>query len=204
MRVFYFCLFFTNLLRIFLKIFVNKISISYTKFLIKIFLKSTYKLDRTKGGSKMNYTNNSLRQNSVLSQLNNYSQYQNTISQPIFPQPSGNVYFVNNNLEVANIPIGAGMSAVLCLPENLLYIKTMQNNMPMLLGYKLSPLEPSAQSPDSTSTDLAAEPQSAPNNEKFEEKLLELSTQYDKKIKALEQTIQELDEKVGGILQCQF
>lgn len=150
----------------------------------------------------MAYTNPTMRpQQSTMPQFNTYN-YQSQISQPIFPQPSGNVYFVNNNLEVANIPIGAGMSAVLCLPENLLYIKTMQNNMPMMLGYKLSPLEPSApaQSEDSTPPTAAAqEPQI-----NWEEKFQPIIEQYEQKIKTLEQTVQELDEKVGGILKCQF
>ena len=151
----------------------------------------------------MNYTNNTMRPNqqAVQPQFSNYTTYQ-PITQPIFPQPSGNVYFVNNNLEVANIPIGAGMSAVLCLPENLLYIKTMQNNMPMLLGYKLSPLE----SPTTASNEGAQE-QSVPVVQpeiNWEEKFKPIVEQYEQKIKALETTVQELDEKVGGLLKCQF
>lgn len=31
-----------------------------------------------------------------------------------FPQPQGNVYMINNSLEVANIPMGAGLSVALC------------------------------------------------------------------------------------------
>lgn len=30
--------------------------------------------------------------------------------QPLFPQPQGNVYNINSTLEVANVPVGAGMS----------------------------------------------------------------------------------------------
>ena len=151
----------------------------------------------------MNYTNNTMRPNQQTPQpqFSNYTPYQ-PVTQPIFPQPSGNVYFVNNNLEVANIPIGAGMSAVLCLPENLLYIKTMQNNMPMLLGYKLSPLE----SPTTASSEAAQEQgaQVAQPEIDWEEKFKPIVEQYEQKIKALETTVQELDEKVGGLLKCQF
>lgn len=59
--------------------------------------------------------------------------------QPMFPQPSGNVYIIQNSLEVANIPAGAGITLALCLGENLLYVKSMQNGVPSFLAYKLTP-----------------------------------------------------------------
>lgn len=34
--------------------------------------------------------------------------------QPIFPQPQGNVYMIQNSLEVANIPTGAGVTIAIC------------------------------------------------------------------------------------------
>ena len=60
-------------------------------------------------------------------------------SQPMFPQPNGNVYLINNSLEVANVPAGAGITAALCSSENLLYLKTVQNGVPTFLAYKLVP-----------------------------------------------------------------
>ena len=57
----------------------------------------------------------------------------------LFPTPQGNVYFINNSLEIANIPMGTGFSAALCLSEKLLYLKTLQNGNPMLLVYNLEP-----------------------------------------------------------------
>lgn len=66
----------------------------------------------------------------------NFSQFQ---TQQMFPQPSGNVYNINNSLEVANVPTGAGVSVALCMPENLMYIKTMQNGSPLFWTYRLSP-----------------------------------------------------------------
>jgi hypothetical protein len=65
-----------------------------------------------------------------------FNQFQN---QQMFPQPSGNVYSINNSLEVANVPTGAGVSVALCMPENLMYIKTTQNGSPLFWSYKITP-----------------------------------------------------------------
>jgi hypothetical protein len=135
-----------------------------------------------------------------------FSQYQTQVSQPIFPQPSGNIYFINNSLEVANIPVGVGTSAVLCLPENLIYLKSMQNGMPMLLGYKISPLETPTAAPTQEETQqqptqptvTAAPPiQHEENMDKFKE-------EFNNKIKTLEDSIAKLQEKIGGLVECQF
>lgn len=66
----------------------------------------------------------------------NFPQFQ---TQQMFPQPSGNVYNISNSLEVANVPTGAGVSVALCMPENLMCIKTMQNGSPLFWTYRLSP-----------------------------------------------------------------
>lgn len=67
--------------------------------------------------------------------------------QPLFPQPQGNVYNINSTLEVANVPVGAGVSVALCLPENLMYIKTMQNGNPLFYPYKIVPFNANEGSP---------------------------------------------------------
>lgn len=59
--------------------------------------------------------------------------------QPLFPQPQGNVYNINSTLEVANVPVGAGISVALCMPENIMYIKTMQNGNPLFYPYRILP-----------------------------------------------------------------
>lgn len=76
----------------------------------------------------------------------------------MFPQPQGNVYVIQNSLEVANIPAGAGITAALCLQENLLYMKSMQNGTPMFLAYKLIPYTDSPKtSTEATTSTLSLE-----------------------------------------------
>lgn len=58
-----------------------------------------------------------------------------------FPQPQGNVYMINNSLEVANVPMGSGVSIALCPSENLMYLKTLQNGAPTLMAYTINAYE---------------------------------------------------------------
>lgn len=67
--------------------------------------------------------------------------YTPTTPAQLFPQPQGNVYIINNSLEVANIPIGAGLSFAYCANEGLLYIKALQNGNPIFLTYRMTPYE---------------------------------------------------------------
>lgn len=73
-----------------------------------------------------NYLNNQPQQN--------FSQYQ---SPQMFPQPNGNLYMINTSNELTNIPVGIGLSAILCLPENKLYLKSLQNGNPVIWSYNL-------------------------------------------------------------------
>lgn len=66
---------------------------------------------------------------------NNFQGYQ---SQQFFPQPQGNVYLINNSFEVANIPVGTGVSVAICMNEEVVYLKTIQNGNPMVMAYKLT------------------------------------------------------------------
>jgi hypothetical protein len=61
--------------------------------------------------------------NSNVGNLPHYQSNQNL--QSMFLQPQGNVYNINSTLEVANVPVGGGVSVALCIPENVMYIKTM-------------------------------------------------------------------------------
>jgi hypothetical protein len=82
------------------------------------------------------------------------SPYFNTQSAPMFPQPNGNVYLIQNSLEVANIPTSGGLATVICMPENLMYIKTIQNGQPTLLAYTIAPYEAPKTVPTSTQSNL--------------------------------------------------
>ena len=79
--------------------------------------------------------------------MSNYIPYnQNQSYQPYqatqyFPQPQGSIYMIANANDVANVPVGAGLSAAICLRDNVMYLKTIQNGSPMLLGYRLAPLD---------------------------------------------------------------
>lgn len=76
----------------------------------------------------------------------NQNQNQTQTFQPysasqFFPQPQGSIYMINTSNDISNVPVGAGLSAAICLREGIMYLKTIQNGSPMLLGYRLSSLE---------------------------------------------------------------
>lgn len=58
-----------------------------------------------------------------------------------FPQPQGNVYLINNSLEVANVPMGSGLSIAICPNEGTMYLKTLQGGAPSLIVYSIAPYE---------------------------------------------------------------
>lgn len=105
------------------------------------------------------------------------SQFQNQYS---FPQPSGNVYSINNSLEVANVPTGAGISVALCMPENLMYIKTVQNGSPLFWSYKIIPY-------------TKEEPMPA-NQTKIEK----IPEELEKRINKIEEKVNFLVNELGG------
>lgn len=90
----------------------------------------------------------------------------------LFPTPQGNVYFINNSLEIANIPMGTGFSAALCLSEKLLYLKTLQNGNPMLLVYNLEPYKNNEENNENNSVELILK--------KYEERLSDLEKRINK------------------------
>lgn len=60
----------------------------------------------------------------------------------MFPQPQGSVYSIKSPLELGNVPIGStGLSVVLCLSEDIMYIKSFQNGAPVVMAYRVSPYQ---------------------------------------------------------------
>lgn len=90
----------------------------------------------------------------------------------LFPTPQGNVYFINNSLEIANIPMGTGFSAALCLSEKLLYLKTLQNGNPMLFVYNLEPYKNNEENNENDSIELILK--------KYDERLSDLEKRINK------------------------
>lgn len=90
--------------------------------------------------------------------MSNYMPFnQNQTYQPYqatqyFPQPQGSIYMIANSNDIANVPVGAGLSAAICLREGIMYLKTIQNGSPMLLAYRLAPLENGEQTQDNANT----------------------------------------------------
>ena len=109
-----------------------------------------------------------------------------TPPQQLFPQPQGSVYLINNSLEVANIPIGAGMSFAYCANEGLLYIKTLQNGNPIFLTYRLTPYEGNQAESNSPTTE------STNQNSGFD------ISQFSAKFDSICERLDSIEKKVGG------
>ena len=65
----------------------------------------------------------------------------NRFTPSMFLTPQGNVYIIDSALEVANVPMGTGISVPICPTENLMYLKMYQNGAPTISAYTLAPYE---------------------------------------------------------------
>ncbi len=119
-------------------------------------------------------------------------------TQTIFPQPVGSLYNLNTASEIGNIPTGTDLSVGLCLQEGVMYLKTLQNGAPVLLGYKLSPLGESSNS----SNNQIEENQ---NNDNLDiKKIGNILKSYEEKIDKIEREVKNIREKVGGKIEWQI
>ena len=71
----------------------------------------------------------------------NTVQPQNRFTPSMFMTPQGNVYVIDSPLEVANVPMGTGLSVAICPNESLMYLKMYQNGAPSITAYKVAPYE---------------------------------------------------------------
>ena len=124
---------------------------------------------------------------------NNYMNYnQNPGFQPYqatqyFPQPQGSIYMISSSNDVANVPVGAGLSAAICLREGLIYLKTIQNGSPMLLGYKLSPLEGNATTQEQKIQTNSAQTSVSTSDTGLEQRILNVLEGFEARLKKLEE-----------------
>lgn len=87
---------------------------------------------------------------------------------------------IGSSNDVANVPVGAGLSAAICLREGLIYLKTIQNGSPMLLGYKLSPLE------NNPIQEQATAPAPTTQEPTIEQRIMTMLESFDARLKKLE------------------
>lgn len=113
------------------------------------------------------------------------NQFQQQNVQPLFPQPQGNVYNINSTLEVANVPVSAGISVALCLNEGVMYIKTMQNGNPMFWAYRILPYD---------SEQKNSPPEESSNKE--ENPLAAQFEQVDNRFTKLEKQVSDIQESL--------
>lgn len=80
-------------------------------------------------------------------QASTFSQFQQI--QQMFPQPQGSVYSIQSLADIGNVPIGStGLSVALCLPEQVMYIKSFQSGSPIIMAYRVLPFQKEDKSVD--------------------------------------------------------
>lgn len=62
-------------------------------------------------------------------------------NRPTLPQPIGRVYNLTTASEIYNIPAGNDTTIGVCLNEQVMYLKSYQNGYPVIVGYRVTPLE---------------------------------------------------------------
>lgn len=105
-----------------------------------------------------------------------------------FLQPIGSIYNINTASEINQVPASSNISMGLCLSENIMYIKSFQNGVPMLLGYRLSPIEGTVSTPPAEDKVSAA-----PQTKLFEDR-----------IDKIEKSLGKITEFLGGEREWQF
>lgn len=143
-----------------------------------------------------NYTTQNT-QNQSLQQMPQMQQMPTINNQPnlnqslpnFFLQPIGSIYNITTASEINQVPASSNISVGLCLSENIMYIKSFQNGVPMLLGYRLSPIEGAVTSPPAEDKT----PSAAPQIKAFEERM-----------EKIENNLLKITEFLGGEKEWRF
>ena len=117
--------------------------------------------------------------------FNQPQSYQGFSQNQFFAQPQGNIYVIGNSNEAPGILTNLVSGAAICPKENVLYFKTYQNGVPVVLGYKLSLIDPQA--------DISKESQVS-----IDAKINNALADFDKRMKSLENQIATLTNPKGG------
>ena len=123
--------------------------------------------------------------------MNNFTPYNtNSIFQPqqYFLQPQGTIYIISSSNEINNVPVGQGVSAAICLNENLFYLKSLQNGVPVLIGYKLSSIE---------NNDTKINNQPEQSNTTLEQRISQTLEKYEERLKKIESKMNDNINKGG-------
>lgn len=134
-----------------------------------------------------------------MTNFNSYGATQQAYQQPYsqyFPQPQGSIYMINSSNDVANVPVGAGISAAICLKDGIMYLKTIQNGSPMLLGYRLSSLE------DANNSNSFVQAPVRASNEEFDKRVSAALDDYGQRLEKIEAHLSKA--KQGGTGEWQF
>lgn len=133
-----------------------------------------------------------------MSNFSNFNQnqtpvYQQYYAQQYFLQPQGSIYMIENSSDIANVPVGAGVSAAICLREGSLYLKTFQNGAPMLMIYRLSPIE------NNTGNTSNANSTSQQDKEEENKKIITILEEYGDRLEKLEKSLKNNKPSKGGV-----
>ena len=116
--------------------------------------------------------------------------FQNFQQNQFFIQPQGNLYMINNSNEINSVPVGLGVSAAICLSEGIIYLKTIQNGAPMIIGYKLNSLD------ENTNSKVSMDANTNQNSNSLETKITSILNGFENRLKALED--KNIDKTKGG------
>lgn len=110
----------------------------------------------------------------------------------LFPQPIGSVYNLNSATDICNVPIGSNISIGLCLNENIIHIKSLQNGTPVTLSYRLTSI-------DNTGTPVL---QPSPEAQIDSSRIEQLINSFEERMSRFEEQLKKIQK--GGKVEWQI